>query len=325
MLSFQTVGTAIKPNEHRPKRRVFDYFLFLFAIAMCIFFSILSPYFLAVKNFMNILSSVSIVGIIATGMTLVMITRGIDLSVGSVVASSGCVAAMLMETYKVSWWGAMIAALAVGLFIGALNGVLITKFKVVPFITTLGTMNIARGIAFILTNGMAIYTPSKQILFLGAGRIANIIPIPGVIMIAAFTVMWIICRFTVFGRNVFAIGGNSRASHLAGIPVDRVKFSIYTITGGLAAIAGLVMVGLTSTAMPSAGDGYNLDVITAVYLGGNSSEGGEGSVWRTLLGVLIIGILNNGMALLSVQTYWQTFTKGCLLIVAVIIDVIRRR
>lgn len=307
------------------QQRMLDSVLILFAICMIIFFTFHSPYFLSLKNFMNILSSVSVVGIIATGMTLVMITRGIDLSVGSIIALTGCVSALLIVNYQVPWPLAILITLIIGLLVGAVNGVLITRFKVVPFIATLGSMNIFRGIAFILTNGQAIYVPDKVITYLGTGKIFGLIPIPAVIMLFFFVLFWLITRFTVFGRNVFAVGGNSVASRLAGIPVQRLTLILYILTGVLSAIAGLVMTGLTSTAMPSAGDGYNLDTITAVYLGGNSANGGEGSVWRTFMGILIIGILNNGMALLSIQSYWQTFVKGCLLIAAVVFDMLRRK
>lgn len=307
------------------RQRFLDSILVLFAICMIIYFSIASPYFLSIRNFMNILSSVSVVGIIATGMTMVIITKGIDLSVGSIIALTGCVSALLIVNYHVSWPLAFIITLLIGFFVGGFNGLLITKFNVVPFIATLGSLNIIKGIAFIITNGQAIYVPNPVISFLGTGKLGNLIPVPAIIMLSLFIIFWIVSKFTVFGRNVFAAGGNSTASRLAGINVKRLTMTLYILTGVLSAIAGLVMTGLTSTAMPSAGDGYNLDVITAVYLGGNSATGGEGSVWRTFMGILIIGILNNGMALLSVQSYWQTFVKGCLLIIAVIFDMIRRR
>lgn len=315
-------------KKHRIRKfqqMVLDSCLVLFTLAMSIYFTFASPYFLSIKNFMNILSSVSIVGIIATGMTLVMITKGIDLSVGSIIAVSGCMTALMIEKYKLPWWVAVLAALIAGFLIGTINGVLITKFRVLPFIATLGMMNVVRGFAFIITNGQAIYTSSKQVAFFGAGKILGIIPVPGLIMMFCYVAIWFISKYTVFGRNVFSIGGNSAASRLAGIEVKRVTLILYILTGFLSALSGLVMTGLAATAMPSAGDGYNLDVITAVYLGGNSSEGGEGSVWRSLLGVLIIGILNNGMALLSIQSYWQTAAKGLLLVVAVIFDVLRRK
>jgi ribose/xylose/arabinose/galactoside ABC-type transport system permease subunit len=314
-----------KQRIRKFQQMVLDSCLVIFTLAMSIYFTFASPYFLSIKNFMNILSSVSIVGIIATGMTLVMITKGIDLSVGSIIAVSGCVTALMIEKYKLPWWVAILAALIAGLLIGLTNGVLITKFRVVPFIATLGMMNVIRGFAFIITNGQAIYTSSPQVAFFGAGKIFNIIPIPGLIMMVIFVIIWFVSKYTIFGRYVFSIGGNSAASRLAGINVKKVTLILYTLTGALSALSGLVMTGLAATAMPSAGDGYNLDVITAVYLGGNSSEGGEGSVWRTLLGVLIIGILNNGMALLSIQSYWQTAAKGLLLVVAVIFDVLRRK
>ncbi len=327
MLSAHAID-AHELKKHRVRKlqqKILDSCLVLFLIVMSIYFTIASPYFLSARNFMNILSSVSIVGIIATGMTLVMITKGIDLSVGSTLAVSGCLTALMIERYGLPWWAAMLTALMAGVIIGLSNGVLITRFKVVPFIATLGIMNVVRGGAFIITNGQAIYTSSSQVSFLGAGRLFGLIPVPGIIMLFFFTSIWIISRYTVFGRYVFAIGGNSSASRLAGINVKKMTLILYVLTGALSAVAGLVMTGLAATAMPSAGDGYNLDVITAVYLGGNSSEGGEGSVWRTLLGVLIIGILNNGMALLSIQSYWQTAAKGLLLVLAVVFDVMRRK
>lgn len=318
--------TAPSPRDRarRIQQWFLDSILIIFTIAMMIYFSVASPYFFGLKNFMNILQSVSIVGIIATGMTLVIITKGIDLSVSSTIALTGCLLALMMEQFGLPWWAGVILALVCGTMAGLLNGILVTRFRVLPFIATLGTLNIMRGLAFIITDGQAIYTPSKAINFLGAGRLFGLIPLPGLIMLLCFVAVWLISKFTVFGRYVFAVGGNATASRLSGINVNKIKLILYTLTGFLSAISGLVMVGLASTAMPSAGDGYNLDVITAVYLGGNSPEGGEGSVWRTLLGVMIIGILNNGMALLSVQSYFQTFIKGCLLIMAVIFDVIRR-
>jgi len=314
-----------KSRVQAVQQKILDSVLILFAISMIIYFTAASPYFLSLKNFMNILSSVSVVGIIATAMTLVMITRGIDLSVGSTIALTGCVSAILIVNWSMHWILAIIVTLLIGAIVGVFNGVLITKFKVVPFIATLGSMNMFRGLAFILTNGQAIYVPNKMITFIGTGKVFGLIPIPAIIMMLFFVIFWAITRFTVFGRNVFAVGGNSVASRLAGIPVLKLTLTLYVLTGVLSAIAGLVMTGLTSTAMPSAGDGYNLDTITAVYLGGNSANGGEGSVWRTFMGILIIGILNNGMALLSIQSYWQTFVKGSLLIAAVVFDMLRRK
>lgn len=323
--SVETPIPNIKSNVNKLRQRLLDYCLIIFAVCMCVYFAFASQYFLSLRNFMNILSSVSVVGIIATGMTLVMITRGIDLSVGSIIALTGCVSAIMLVNWQLPWYVALPVTLLIGVATGLLNGVLITKFNVVPFIATLGSMNIIRGIAFIITNGQAIYVPNKIISYMGTGKVFGIIPVPGIIMMALFVLFWYISTKTVYGRNVFSVGGNSVASRLAGIDVKKVTLSLYVLTGALSAVSGLVMTGLTSTAMPSAGDGYNLDVITAVYLGGNSANGGEGSVWRTLLGVLIIGILNNGMALLSVQSYWQTFFKGCLLILAVVFDMLRRK
>jgi len=313
-----------KEKRSKLQQRFLDAALGILLIAMVIFFSSQSPFFFAFRNFMNILQSVSIVGIIAAGMTLVIITKGIDLSVSSTIALTGCLLALALTSWGFSWWVAILIALACGTGVGFLNGILVTKFRVIPFIATLGMLNVMRGLAFISTNGQAIFTPSREISFIGTHRVFGHIPLPGVIMLLCFVLIWALCRFTVFGRYIFAVGGNANASRLAGINVNRIKLILFTLTGFLAGISGIVMVGLASTAMPSAGDGYNLDVITAVYLGGNSPEGGEGSVWRTLLGVMIIGVLNNGMALLSVPPFYQTFIKGALLIAAVTFDVIRR-
>lgn len=320
-----TMSIRLDDRKNQLRKRLLDYALIIFAFVMCIGFSLASKYFLSVKNFMNILSSVSVVGIISTGMTLVMITQGIDLSVGSIIAMTGCVSALMVVKHHIPWYYAIPTTLLIGVAVGAFNGMLITVFNVVPFIATLGSMNIIRGIAFILTNGQAIYVSDKVLSFMGTGKIFGKIPFPGIIMLVLFVLFWLISTQTVYGRKIYAVGGNKEASRLSGINTKYIIFSLYVLTGVLSAVAGLVMTGLTSTAMPSAGDGYNLDVITAVYLGGNSAGGGEGSVWRTLLGVIIIGILNNGMALLSVQSYWQTFFKGCLLIVAVIMDMLRRK
>lgn len=319
------IPRAKRIELNKLRQKFLDYILILFAAGMVLYFSSASQYFLSVKNFMNILSSVSVVGIISTGMTLVIITKGIDLSVGSIIALTGCVSALLIVNYQIPWPVAILVTLVIGILVGGLNGFLITKFSVVPFIATLGTMNIIRGLAFILTNGQAIYVPNEVITFLGTGKVFHLIPVPAIIMLSLFVIFWAVSQYTVFGRSIFAIGGNATASRLAGINVKKHILALYILTGVLSAVAGLVMTGLTSTAMPSAGDGYNLDTITAVYLGGNSASGGEGSVWRTLMGILIIGILNNGIALLSVPSFWQTFVKGCLLIVAVIFDMIRRK
>lgn len=210
----------------------------------------------------------------------------IDLSVGSIIALTGCVSALMIVQYAVPWPIAIAATMLIGVLVGGFNGILITKFNVVPFIATLGSMNIIRGIAFIITNGQAIYVPDPVITFLGTGKIFGILPVPAVIMMTFFVIFWVLTKFTIFGRNVFAVGGNEEASRLAGIRVKKLKLILYILTGVLSAVAGLIMTGLTSTAMPSAGDGYNLDTITAVYLGGNSANGGEGSVWRTFMGII---------------------------------------
>jgi len=297
--------------------------LIIFLFVTIAFFAIASPHFLAFNNFMNILLSVSIIGITAPAMTVVVVAKGLDLSVGSTMALAGSMETLVAVTYGLPWWAGLLSGLLVGLLVGVVNSLLITRVKISPIITTLGTMGIVRGTAFVITNGQSIFIQSPPLEWIGLGRVLGI-PVPVIIMIAIFFLFWWVCRFTVFGRYIYSIGGNAVASRLAGIRVNRVVDILYIVTGGLSALSGMVIVGFSATSLPSAGAGYELDIITAVLLGGASLEGGEGSVWRTLLGVVIIGIINNGMALLNVPPYWQILSKGALLLLAVAADKLKK-
>jgi ribose/xylose/arabinose/galactoside ABC-type transport system permease subunit len=256
-------------------------------------------------------------------MTVVVVAKGLDLSVGSTMALAGSMETLVAVTYGLPWWAGLLSGLLVGLLVGVVNSLLITRVKISPIITTLGTMGIVRGTAFVITNGQSIFIQSPPLEWIGLGRVLGI-PVPVIIMIAIFSLFWWVCRFTVFGRYIYSIGGNAVASRLAGIRVNRIVAILYIVTGGLSALSGMVIVGFSATSLPSAGAGYELDIITAVLLGGASLEGGEGSVWRTLLGVVIIGIINNGMALLNVPPYWQILSKGALLLLAVAADKLKQ-
>ena len=206
------------------------------------------------------------------------------------------------------------------MLIGFINGFIITKFNLAPFIVTLGMMNVVRGLSFVLVNGMSTFINNANLLFLGRTRLGGAIPLSIVVLVISFIILDMVSSKTVFGRHIYASGGNRTAARLAGINTKRVGISLFVLTGFMSAIAGWILVGISGAAIPSTGESYALDVITAVLLGGTTLAGGKGSVRRTFVGVLIIGILNNGMALMNVQTFWQTAAKGMFLLGAIILD-----
>lgn len=316
-------ATAVKTGKTFA-RRLLDAGLLVFAVAVMVIFSLTSKYFLTPGNWINILLSVSIIGIIGVAMTLVIVSGGIDLSAASTMALVGSIQGVLIMQKGKPWWFALLVSFAVGLLIGLLNSVVVTKLKIAPFIVTLAMSNIVRGAAYIYTTGNAIFVSSQGLEWFGVGRIAGI-PVPVILMIGAYVGMWATLRYTVFGRYVYAVGGNPVAARLAGINTEKYITGVFAFSGLAAAAAGTVLVGLTATAMPSVGVGYELDVVTAVLLGGASLRGGEGSIWGTLFGVMIIGVLNNGMALLNVPPFWQILAKGVLLLGAVSLDALRKR
>jgi len=298
--------------------------LFIFLAALFLYFSIASPHFLNPRNFINILTHVSVIGIIASAMTFVIIGRGPDLSVGAIAAMMGSVQANLVLMNGFPWFIGMIAGIIIGVGVGFLNGLIIVKFNLSPLIVTLGMMNVVRGLCFVLTDGLAHFINVPGLIYLGRGSWFGI-PISIIILIASFVIFDFISKKTVFGRHVYASGGNRTAARLAGINVDRVGITIFALSGFMAAVAGIIVVGIGGAAIPSLGESYPLDAITAVLLGGTSLAGGAGSVRKTFLGVIIIGIMNNGMALLNVQTFWQITAKGTLLLAAVLLDGLRNR
>jgi len=304
--------------------------LVLVLIALFVYFSFASPHFLQGRNFINILVATSVIGIISTAMTIAIIGRGPDLTVGAVAAMAGSIQAYLVMINGFPWYVGIAAAVAVGPLVGFLNGLIIVKFNLPPFIVTLAMMNVVRGIAFILTDGMAYFINDPHLVFLGRARLFSDadwggIPIVILVMLFSFVVFEFITQKTVFGRQIYASGGNRIAARLAGINIDKIGILLFVLSGLMASIAGIAVVGIGGAAMPSLGEAYPLDAITAVLLGGTALAGGSGRVRRTFLGILIIGILNNGMALLNVQTFWQTAAKGAFLLVAIILDSLQHR
>lgn len=290
--------------------------LFLLVIVI----TLLNPSFLSVNNLLNVLRQVSISALIAFGMTFVILTGGIDLSVGSTLALTGATAASLLAS-GTDPIIAMGAALILGLLLGAVNGVIITKGKVAPFIATLATMTIYRGLTLVYTEGRPVSGLGDSAAFqmFGKGYFFGI-PVPVITMIITFVVLYFILHKTTFGRRVYAVGGNEEASKLSGISPDRVKIAVYAITGLLAAMSALILTSRLNSAQPTAGESYELDAIAAVVLGGTSLTGGKGWIFGTLVGALIIGVLNNGMNLIGVSSFFQQVVKGVVILLAVLID-----
>ena len=284
--------------------------------------SLLSPYFFSVNNFLNILVAVSITGIIAVGMTMVIVSGGIDLSVGSVVAITGTVVAQL--SHQTSLPVAVGAALLIGVVVGAFNGFAITRIGINPLIATLGTLSIARGLAFVFSGGLTQTISDDTFGFLGRGFLLHI-PFPVIVMLALFALAAYAMRNTVFGRSLYAIGGNGQASRLAGLPVQRLQITVYLLSGLGAALGGLFQASQLGAGAPQAASGIELSVIAAVILGGTSLSGGKGTIAGTLLGVLILGTLNNGLTLLNVSSYYQEVARGLVLLLAVGLDQLRLR
>lgn len=293
-------------------------------IVVCILFGILTPVFFNPLNILNVIRQVSIIGVIAVGMTFVILLGGIDLSVGSVVAFTGIIAA----GFQVKWGGSLFLSIFIPLLVGGgigfLNGFISTKGGLHPFIVTLGTMSIFRGATLLVAKGRPISGMSKSFRFIGAGMIGPI-PFPVILFLGSVIIAAIILRRTVFGRYIYAIGGNEEAALLSGIRVDRYKISAFTILGFLSALSGLILTSRLNSGELVAGEGYELDVIASVVIGGTSMMGGEGGVYGTLIGALLIGVISNGLNLLGVQPYWQMIVRGSIIILAVLMDKMKRR
>lgn len=283
--------------------------------------SVWSPYFLTGTNLLNIGKAVAIVGIGAVGETIVIISGGFDLSIGSVMAASGMVSAFLIG-FGVPLPLAFACSIALGLFIGATNGAIISYARINPLITTLATLAIVRGLGYVVSGGRELVITDATWLALGTGSFLGI-PYMVLMLGAVFLTFGLIMPRTRYGRYAYAIGSNARASRLAGVPIDRWRVAFYLTSGGLAALAGLVTVARTGNAQPSAALGIELDVITAVILGGTSLTGGRGRLAGTLVGLLLLGIVNNGLTLLGVPSYWQQVVKGAILLGAVVYDELR--
>jgi ribose transport system permease protein len=289
-------------------------------VLISIVLTFLSPDFLTLNNILNVMRQVSINALIAFGMTFVILTGGIDLSVGSILALSS----VLIAGWITAGMDPVLATLlgiGVGGVMGLINGVVIYQGRVAPFIATLATMTIFRGLALVVTDGRPVTgLHSDFFSMLGGGYVASLVPVPVIWMLVAFAVLWFVLRKTTFGRHVYAIGGNEEASLISGVRVSQIKPAVYALSGALSAMAGVILTSRLNSAQPNAGSGYELDAIAAVVLGGTSLAGGRGWIVGTLIGALLIGVLNNGLNLLGVSSFYQQVIKGAVILLAVLLD-----
>ena len=287
-------------------------------LVLCVFLSVFpktSGSFFTRQNIFNVLRQISTNLFLACGMTMVIILGGIDLSVGSIIALSGCISAGCVARYNLPLPIALLMGLLVGLLVGMFNGAVISKTTIPAFIVTLATMNIAKGLAYVYTGGSPVRVVTKEWQFLGAGYV-GIFPTPVVILVIVLIITAIIMNKTKMGRHMYAVGGNQQAAEFSGIKVEKVKFFVHAFSGLMAGLAGIVLASRMYSGQPTAGDGAEMDAIAAVVVGGTSMAGGSGK---------IIGVLNNGLNLLNVNSFWQYVVKGVVILLAVFLDYFRNK
>ncbi len=299
-----------------------EFGIFIAFIVLCALLSLATPKFLTVYNISTVMRQFSFIAVMSVGMTMVILTGGIDLSVGCVLALVNVLAALFIKKFGVG--GGIILALLSGTFVGFLNGLIIDRLELPPFIVTLGMMNVARGLALVITKGWPITGLPSSITFLSEGSIGSI-PVPGIIVAVVYIFGYIFLSRTVWGRYIYAAGGNEKATWLSGVNIHIIKIMVYTITGFLCGVAGIMMTSRLSQGTPTTGTGYELSVIAAVVIGGTDLFGGIGSVLGSLIGAAIIGVLQNGLVLLGVSAFWQKVIIGLVIIIAVAGGSIRRK
>ena len=296
-------------------------------LVLCVFLSVFpktSGSFFTRQNIFNVLRQISTNLFLACGMTMVIILGGIDLSVGSIIALSGCISAGCVARYNLPLPIALLMGLLVGLLVGMFNGAVISKTTIPAFIVTLATMNIAKGLAYVYTGGSPVRVVTKEWQFLGAGYV-GIFPTPVVILVIVLIITAIIMNKTKMGRHMYAVGGNQQAAEFSGIKVEKVKSFVHAVSGLMAGLAGIVLASRMYSGQPTAGDGAEMDAIAAVVVGGTSMAGGSGKIGGTIIGGLIIGVLNNGLNLLNVNSFWQYVVKGVVILLAVFLDYFRNK
>ncbi|MDH5926778.1 MULTISPECIES: ABC transporter permease [Vibrio] len=328
-------ATSEQPETGKKTRFLSKYAIYVVFVAMCIVMSILSPVFLTVANLLNVMTQMASIGLLALGVTIIIITRGIDLSSGSVLAVAAVVSASTAQTLD---WGMrmypnlpelpvivpILVALGVGALCGLINGALIAYTGIPPFIATLGMMIIARGAALLYSDGRPISSLIDSYQWIGQGNIAGI-PVPVVIFLVMALFTYVLLNYTRFGKYAYAIGGNETAAYVSGINVTKYKILVYVYAGLLAGIAALILTARINSGQPGLGNMYELDAIAAATVGGVSHAGGIGTIQGTIVGTMIMGVLQNGLDLLNVSAYWQQVVKGLVIVVAVIFDMKRQK
>jgi ribose/xylose/arabinose/galactoside ABC-type transport system permease subunit len=318
LVSTANDGVTLEKQTLSAKNIFSKYGVGIALVVIVIALTFASSNFLTIENIVNVLRQVSINGILAIGMTFVIITGGIDLSVGSLVAFSGVIAASFVRG-GYSIWIAILLALFASLVLGFISGFFIAERRIAPFIATLAMVTIARGLTYVYSDGKPISGFSQAYLNIGKGDFL-FIPIPVWIFALVFIICYVVLYHTSLGRYVYAVGGNEHAALVSGINVKKVKIFVYSICGLLSGLAAVVLSARVSAGLPQAGSGYELDAIAAVVIGGTSLSGGRGRLWGTIIGVLMIGVINNGMDLLNVSSYYQQIVKGCIILGAVLLD-----
>ncbi len=322
MSGIKKESTSIKLNNAKPfnLKETFKHPEMLTLIGffvLCVFFSVFTEEFFTGTNISNIIRQVSINGILAVGMTFVILTGGIDLSVGSVLALTGTIMAGLMINVGLSPILAVLIGILLGALLGYINGIFVSYARIPAIIVTLAMMEAARGVALLYTGGYPLSGLPSEFAFIGRGYLFEVIPMPAVIMILVFIAAYVILNHLPFGRHIYAIGGNEEAVRLSGVKVKRIKTLVYLISGITASISGLIMTARLSSGQPMAGEGYELDAIAAVVLGGTSIAGGRGHIFGTLLGALLMGVLSNGLNLMGVSPHVQRVLKGVIIVGAI--------
>lgn len=295
------------------------YMLIFIVIGLVVVMSVASSNFLTTTNLLNVVRQIAINGILAIGMTVVCLTGGIDLSVGSIVAFSGIVTAGLMRDSGLPLIVVVLIAILVGALMGLYNGYFVAYWNAAPFVVTLSMMTIGRGMTYVYCNGRPISNLPTNFLAIGKGSIAGI-PVPTIILIVVFLLASVMLTKLKFGRYIYAVGGNDNAAMVSGINVKRIKMMVYVLSGTACGIAAIILTARVSAGLPTAGSGYELDAIAATVIGGTSLSGGRGRLWGTIVGAIMLGIVNNGLDLLNVSSFYQQIVKGLIILGAILID-----
>lgn len=288
-------------------------------VVVIVVISILKPKFLGLENILNVLRQSSINGLLAIGMTFVVLTGGIDLSVGSIVGASGIFAALVAQNHNLPWFIPLLVGVGVGFLLGSINGFIIAILRVPAFIATLGMLSIARGITYMASDARPVPGLSPGFLRIGGGSFRGM-PIPVIILIAVLGICYVLLYRCRYGRYVFAAGGNAMAAKVSGVKVKSILWSVYMIAGTMAGLAGVILTSRVTSGLAQSGQNYEVDAIAAVVIGGTSLSGGRGRLWGTIIGFLIMAVMNNGLDMMAVSSYWQLVIKGSIIIIAVMLD-----